>query len=85
VAQTQGFAALRPGLSNLAPSGLSLATPALFFHSLFSRSIAAFQTINPKVSIHDFIRDLAGDVGQPEVAAGITPREPFVVEPQQMQ
>src|SRR5579872_6848194 len=33
LAQTQGFAALRPGLSNLAPSGLSLATSALFFHS----------------------------------------------------
>src|SRR5579872_924426 len=33
---TQGFAALRPGLSNLAPSGLSLGTSALFFHSLSS-------------------------------------------------
>src|SRR5579872_6813817 len=33
VAQTQGFAALRPGLSNLAPSGLFLATSTLLFDS----------------------------------------------------
>jgi len=39
VAQTQGFAALRPGLSNLAPLGLSLATSALLFDS--STSLAS--------------------------------------------